>query len=158
MNLVVGVADMKISNNLEDTIVTYSLGSCIGVAIYDPVVKVGGILHYMLPQSKINNGKSDRNIYMFADTGIPTLFRTAYEYGAKKSQIIVKVAGGSQLLDDKEFFKIGKRNYVILKKMLWQNQVLISAEHVGGTLSRTMYLDIKTGRTWLKVKGENIDL
>lgn len=158
MNRVVGVADMKISKKLGDVIVTYSLGSCIGIAIYDPIARVGGILHYMLPQSNINNGMPQKNPLMFADTGIPILFKSAYALGAQKSNIIVKIAGGSQILDNAEFFAIGKRNYVTLKKMLWKNQVLIKSEHVGGSLSRTMYLDIETGKTWLKIKGENIEL
>ena len=158
MNLVVGVADMKISNKLDDVIVTYSLGSCIGIAIYDPVVKVGGMLHYMLPQSSINNGKLKKKPCMFADTGIPLLFKSTYALGAQKSNLIVKIAGGSQILDDSEFFAIGKRNYITLKKMLWKNQVLIKSEHVGGSLSRTMYLEVGSGRTWLKIRGEKIEL
>ncbi|MCK4965945.1 chemotaxis protein CheD [bacterium] len=158
MQLVVGVADMKISKNPEDLIVTYSLGSCIGVAVYDPVVKVGGILHYMLPQSKIRNNINSDKPYMFADTGVPLLFKEAYKLGAQKSRMIVKIAGGSQLMDDAEIFNIGKRNYIILKKLLWKNQVLIESEHVGGALSRTMYLELSTGNIWLKVKKEKIEL
>lgn len=158
MQLVVGVADMKLSKNPEDLIVTYSLGSCIGIAIYDPIAKVGGMLHYMLPQSKIKDGKADAKPYMFADTGIPLLFQEAYKLGANKSRIIVKVAGGSQVLDNAEFFAIGKRNYLILKKILWKNQVLIKSEHVGGSVARTMYLDVNTGKTWLKIKKDTVEL
>ena len=115
MNVVVGVADMKISNNIEDVIVTYSLGSCIGITIYDPIAKVGGMLHYMLPQSKNSSSNNSYNPYIYADTGIPTLFKSAYSLGAQKSKIIVKVAGGSKILDNNDFFAIGKRNYIILK-------------------------------------------
>jgi len=78
MKQIVGIADMKVSNNPEVSVITYSLGSCIGLVIYDPVVKVGGILHYMLPESSIDNEKASRNPFMFADTGIPRLFKTAY--------------------------------------------------------------------------------
>jgi len=158
MNIVVGVADMKISSNTEDVIVTYSLGSCIGVSAYDSHARVGGILHYMLPQSNINNGKSDINPCMFADTGIPLLFNSLFKMGARKSQIVVKIAGGAQILDESEFFAIGKRNYIMLKKILWKNQVLIKSEHVGGFLARTLYLDINSGKTWLKIKGQRVEL
>ena len=78
--------------------------------------------------------------------------------GARKSQIIVKIAGGAQILDESEFFAIGKRNYIALKKILWKNQVLIKSEHIGGSIARTMYLDINSGKTWLKIKGQNLEL
>lgn len=158
MNVVVGVADMKISKCPDDTIVTYSLGSCIAVAIFDPIAKVAGILHFMLPQSNLHNGKTQLNPCMFADTGLPLLFNTAYAQGALKSRLIVKIAGGAQILDDKEFFAIGKRNYVEVKKILWKNQVLIKAEHIGGSLARTMYLDVNSGKIRLKVQGDTIEL
>lgn len=85
MNQIVGVADMKVSNNHEESVITYSLGSCIGLVIYDPAVRVGGILHYMLPESSIDTEKAAKRPFMFADTGIPRLFKTAYKYGAKKT-------------------------------------------------------------------------
>ena len=158
MNVVVGVGDMRVSNNAGDTIVTYALGSCIGVSIYDMQAKVGGLLHFQLPDSRIKNGHGVGNPKMFADTGIPLLFRHAYALGASKQTLVVKVAGGSQLLDEKGFFAIGKRNFVMLKKIFWQNQVLIAGEHVGGNISRTMYLEIATGRTWLKIHNEVVEL
>ncbi len=101
MNIVVGVSDMKVSNDSKSTLITYSLGSCIGITIYDPVVKVGGILHFMLPESSLDRAKAEKNPYMFADTGIPALFKAAYELGAKKQRMKVTVAGGSQVLDQK---------------------------------------------------------
>ena len=83
MNLIVGVSDMKVSNDREAILITYSLGSCIGVAIYDSVARVGGLLHYMLPESGLDQEKARKNPYMFADTGIPALFKAAYKLGAK---------------------------------------------------------------------------
>jgi len=91
---------------------------------------------------------------MFADTGIPILFKEAYRYGAVKSRIVVKVAGGSQILDDTGFFNIGKRNYMALRKILWKNNILIKAEDIGGQVSRTVRLEISTGKVWLKYSGE----
>ena len=81
--VVVGIADMAVSNNQSLTLATYSLGSCIGVTIYDPVAKVGGLLHVMLPESSIDMDKAQRQPAMFMDTGIPALFRAAYELARK---------------------------------------------------------------------------
>ena len=95
---------------------------------------------------------------MFADSGVPTLFRAAYEFGAVKKRLIVKVAGGSQLLDDNGTFNIGKRNYVMLRKIFWKNGILIDAEDVGGSISRTIRLDVGTGQVTLKTRGKETKL
>ncbi len=159
MKSIVGIADMAVSNDPSDVLVTFSLGSCIGVAIYDPVAKVGGLLHYMLPEKKLDPEKASRKPCMFADSGVPFLFRQAYELGAQKNRIIVKVAGGAQILDDSGYFNIGKRNYAMLRKLLWRNNVMITSEHVGGNVNRTMYLHVQDGRVWLKVSGkEEVEL
>jgi chemotaxis protein CheD len=156
--LIVGVGDMKLTNNPEDVLVTHALGSCIGVAIFDPVAVVGGMLHFMLPDGSVNPQRAQENPWMFASTGIPQFFKRAYDLGATKARLIVKVAGGAQLLDDKEFFAIGKRNHTMMRKLFWQNGVLTKAEHVGGTMSRTMYLELASGRVWLTSGGKEIEL
>ncbi len=156
MNIIVGVSDMKVSNEAESTIVTYSLGSCIGVAIYDPVARVGGLLHFMLPESSLDSAKAQKNPCMFADTGIPHLFKSAYQLGAKKQRLKVIVAGGSQVLDQKGFFNIGKRNYMALKKIFFKNNVLIDYENVGGNSNRTVKLTMKDGSIWMKVSGKGV--
>lgn len=153
MRTVVGVADVAVSNNPEDILITYSLGSCIGVVVYDPAAKVAGLLHYMLPESTVDQEKSRLKPAMFADTGIPFLFKASYQLGAKKPNMIVKIAGGSQILDDSGVFNIGKRNYMALRKIFWRNNVLVQAEHIGGSVNRTVRIDIKTGTVTLKVSG-----
>ena len=105
--IVVGVSDFKISKNVQDMIVTYALGSCIAVVVYDPRAKVGGMLHFMLAESSIDKKKAMDNPAMFADTGIPLLFKSCYQMGAEKKRMIVKVAGGASILDDANFFRIG---------------------------------------------------
>jgi chemotaxis protein CheD len=110
MKVTVGISDMKVSNNVKETLITYSLGSCIGVLIWDPLVKVGGLLHYMLPDSRLDKERAQQRPYMFADTGIPALFKECYSLGAVKGRLIVKVVGGSQILDPTGLFSIGKRN------------------------------------------------
>lgn len=150
MKIVVGISDMKVSKTPGDVLITYSLGSCIGVVIWDPIVKVGGLLHYMLPDSSLDKEKAVSKPYMFADTGIPRLFKESYKLGAEKKRLIVKVVGGSQIMDDAGVFNIGKRNYMLLRKMFWKNKIMIAKEDVGGTANRTVSLDIATGVTHLK--------
>ena len=151
----VGVADMKVSNRQEEVLVTHALGSCIGAAIYDPVARVGGILHFMLPDSTLDAAKGQEHPFMFADTGLPQLFGECYRLGAQKSRLRVKVGGGSQVLCNKEFFQIGRRNYAALRKIFMKNNVLIDKEDVGGTKARTLFLEIATGNVWIKVMGQN---
>ncbi len=158
MLVVVDIADLAVSRDPAATLITYSLGSCIGVAIYDPVAKVGGLLHYMLPESQLAPEKAKSNPAMFCDTGVPRLFRAAYDLGAVKTRLVVKVAGGSQLLDDNGTFNIGKRNYLALRKLFWKNGVMIQAEHVGGSLSRTLKLDVSSGVVTLKSRNEEVPL
>lgn len=145
---------MAVSNAPDDVLITYSLGSCIAVIIYDPKAKVGGMLHYMLPESSLDLEKAKLNPTMFADTGIAMLFRQSYQYGAKKENIIVKAVGGAQILDQNGIFNIGKRNYLAMRKIFWRNNVLVAAEHVGGMVNRTVRLQMQTGRVILKVAGD----
>ena len=154
MKIIVGISDMKVSNKPGDVIITYSLGSCIGLVIWDPKVHVGGLLHYMLPESKLDKERAQKKPFMFGDTGIPSLFRAAYELGAVKNRLIVKAVGGSQLLDSSGVFNIGKRNYAIMRKLFEKNNITIAREDIGGTVNRTISLDVKTGRVLLKVSGK----
>ncbi len=154
MKIVVGMADMRVTNDPESTLITYALGSCIGVSLYDPMAKVGGLLHFMLPESQIDLEKAQRNPWMFADTGIPLLFREMYKLGGDKRRIQVKVAGGAQVMDAEGYFNIGKRNSMALRKILWKNSVLIQAEAVGGNVNRTVRLVLSSGEVWVKTAGE----
>lgn len=144
---------MQVSNDSSATLVTYSLGSCIGVAIYDPVVRVGGMLHYMLPDSDLDPEKARKKPFMFADTGLPLLFKQAYKLGARKSRLQVVVVGGGQVTRARDFFNIGKRNYLALRKIFWKNNVMVNFKRVGGTGNRTLRLGIGDGRVWLKESG-----
>lgn len=144
-SLVVGVADMVASNDAGAQLVTYSLGSCLGVSVYDPVNKVGALLHVMLPDSKIDPFKAANSPYMFVDTGVPRLFQAAYSLGADRRRVVVKVAGGAQFLDPEGVFNIGERNYAALSQLLARNGWAIQAQDVGGVCSRTIRLDLSNG-------------
>ena len=99
---VVGIGEVIVSDDPHDTIVTYALGSCLGVVIYDPVARVGGMLHAMLPESSLSPEKAAVQPGRFVDTGVPHLFRACYRLGASKERLIVKVAGGAALRRDDE--------------------------------------------------------
>ena len=150
---VVGVADMLVSNDSSAEIVTYSLGSCLGVTVYDPVKKIGGMLHLMLPDSKIDTAKAVTMPFMFVDTGVPRLFHAAYNLGADRSRLVVKVAGGAQLLDQQGIFNIGLRNIGALEKLLVQNGLKAHDTDVGGLSSRTVRLDLTNGQVTVKTPG-----
>jgi len=149
---------MKVSNQVDDVLVTYSLGSCIGLSLYDPVVRVGGLIHSMLPLSKINPMKAKSNPQMFVDTGVSALLQAVFDLGAERRRLVAKVVGAAMLLDDKGLFKIGERNYTAMRKVLWKNYIPVTAEDVGGTIARTVYLYIATGRTIIKLGGQEGEL
>ena len=154
----VGISEMAISDQPGDVLVTYSLGSCIGLSLYDPVARIGGLIHCMLPLSKIDPFKAQANPQMFTDTGVPSLIQGMLEMGASKRRLLAKLAGAANLLDDKRTFRIGERNYIVMRKILWKNSILIAAEDTGGTMARTMYLYMATGRTTVKSHGQEREL
>ncbi|MCX8042909.1 MAG: chemotaxis protein CheD [Desulfobacterota bacterium] len=156
--IVVGISDMKASNNPEDVLITYSLGSCLGLILYDPIAQVAGMLHCMLPLSAIDPQKARQTPCMFVDTGVPLLFREVYALGAQKQRIIVKAVGCSSLLDEKEFFRIGERNFTVLRKLLWKNNILIEKQDIGGNISRTVSIAVETGRVIVKSGGRETEL
>ena len=158
MNIIVGVSDMKVSDDFESVLVTYSLGSCAGLSLYDPAACVGGLIHCMLPLSKIDREKAQTIPQMFVDTGVPALLQALFDMGAQRKRIIAKVAGCAKLLDKKKLFRIGERNHTVLRKILWKNDILIAAEDIGGSMPRTMYLHMDTGKTVLKIKGQEVEL
>ena len=154
--LAVGVGDLKLTSEHDETLVTYGLGSCIGIAIWDPISRVAGMLHFMLPESQSDPGKAKQNPALYADTGIPLLFRSAYRLGADKKRLLVRVAGGAQVLEGDGFFNIGKKNYLAMKKIFWKAGVMIHAEEVGGSISRTLRLEAGTGKLLLQEAGQEV--
>lgn len=157
-NITVDISDMKIARRPEDVIVTYSLGSCVGLTLYDPVAGIGGMIHCMLPLSKIDPDKAKIKPYMFVDTGLASMLGELYALGAQRKNLIAKVAGAGSPLGKEETFRIGQRNYTILRKFLWKNNILIDKEDVGGSKARTLYLYMADGRTTVKSEGKEVEL
>ena len=157
MMYVISVGDMKVGRN-GDLLVTHALGSCLGLMVYDPALQVGGLLHAMLPLSRINQQKAQANPFMFVDTGVPALFKALYDLGGQKKRMIVKAAGCGNPLGTNEMFKIGQRNFTVLKKLLWKNNVLLASEDVGGNGSRTVHFNLSTGQTIISRNGKKWEL
>jgi chemotaxis protein CheD len=152
--IVVGMGEMVTTNNRSAELVTYSLGSCIGVTVYDPVRKVGGMLHAMLPDSKISSKAAASQPHKFVDIALPALFHSIYAAGGLKENLVVKLAGGGDFLDDKKIFSIGEKNVSAVRTLLARNNVKISASDTGGHFSRTLRLDISTGIVTLETPGK----
>ncbi len=147
MKTVVNVSDMKFSRNPHEELVTYALGSCLGVTMYDPVAMVGGMLHVMMPLSKADPEKARAKPAMYVDTGFSALINQCYDYGATRENLRICVAGGASMKqsEKEDYFKIGQRNITIFRKLLWKNGFIIYAQDVGGTKSRTLLLRMSDG-------------
>jgi chemotaxis protein CheD len=153
--VVVGVGGLAVSNNQGMILTTYSLGSCLGITCYDPVCRVGGLLHAMLPDSSINAAKAAEQPAMFVDTGVGALLRAVCALKAARNRLQVCVAGGAQFLDKTGFFNIGQRNYASLTQLLGQQGLSIDAKDVGGLVSRTLHLYLRSGEVRLKSSGQS---
>jgi chemotaxis protein CheD len=145
--ITVGIGELAVTDNPDDYIVTHALGSCVAVCLFDPVANVAAMLHFLLPESKINEERARAQPGAFADTGIPLLFQTAYRLGLDKKRAVVKLAGGAELGGQSgASLQIGRRNALAAKNILWRNGVLINAQEVGGSIARTVHLLALDGR------------
>lgn len=153
--VVVGVGDMGVSNNPQITLSTYALGSCVAVVAYDPVMKAGGLLHLMLPESKISPSKAQSQPAMFADTGLPLLFRSMSGLRGDVSRIRIFLTGGANVLCDADTFRIGERNILATTEYLNRNNYFIRFKEIGGTINRTVHLNVATGDITLKTPEGN---
>lgn len=153
--VVIGVGDLSVSNNTALTLSTYALGSCVGVVAYDPVVRVGGLLHLMLPESALSPDKAAVQPAMFADTGLPLLFRGLAGLRAEHARLRIFVAGGANVLGGTDNFRIGERNLKAVAAYLSQHGYRVTRTDVGGTMNRTLHLVISTGAINLKTPEVN---
>jgi chemotaxis protein CheD len=145
--LTVGIGEFAVSDQPGDVIVTHALGSCVAVCLWDPEQQVAGMIHLLLPDSRINAQRAAEQPAAFADTGIPLVFQAAYRLGAEKSRIRVCLVGGAEVsAEHGASFNIGRRNLLAAKNMLWKNGVLIDGEDVGGRTVRTVHLSVDDGR------------
>lgn len=155
--LVVNISDMKFSTSAEDVVVTYSLGSCLGVTAYDPKTCIGGMVHCLLPTAGSARHKVRANPFMFVSTGVTMMVRNLVEHGAKKERLIFKAAGGANMRND-TLFNTGLRNFQALETLLERNHVTLDAKDVGGTIPRTLFLHLDTGRVRVRSLGKEKEL
>ena len=142
----VGMADLKTGKS-PDSIISYGLGSCVGIALYDAQTKVGGLAHIMLPDST-NFANRDINRKKFADTAIVDLVDEMRRAGCGNNRIVAKIAGGAQMFEVQPGSKlgaIGERNIICVKQVLNQLRIPILAEDTGLNFGRTQYFDLATG-------------
>ena len=156
---VVKIANMAVVRGDSGTLVTHALGSCIGVTAYDPVAKVGGMLHFMLPNPKPGSEPpANLGPHAFASSSVPELFKAVYAKGGQKDRLIVCVAGGAETLQAGSAMKIGPRNWTMLRKLLWKNNVPVAATDVAGTTSRNLTIDLRDGSVTVTKEGSNVPL
>ena len=150
--ITVGIADMKIAQG-SGILITYALGSCIGLCFHDPRLKLGALLHIMLPNRSDPN---DPKIYKYADSGIREMVRKLSAFGMVKSRTVVKIAGGAKMFDIKgntDFGNIGQRNAAMVKKILMEERMRITSEDTGGAYARTMLLNVDNGDVVIRTVG-----
>ncbi len=151
----VAMADFKIAK-APDSLTTLGLGSCIGLTLYDPVTKIGGMVHYMLPDStKLRN---NTNIAKFGDTGIQALYDEIVKAGANPRRLIAKIAGGARMFaisNSSAIGNVGDRNTEMAKQMLRKLNIPLKAEDTGLNYGRTVILDCETGAYTIKSVGKS---
>ncbi|KXG75773.1 chemotaxis protein CheD [Thermotalea metallivorans] len=152
----VGMADFNVTKH-PGVLTTLGLGSCVGITLYDPLTKVCGLVHIMLPSSKAI--KNNSNLAKFADTGIPLLLEEVLKLGASKSRLVSKIAGGAQMFsfsNKNDIMKIGERNVQATKEVLGELKIPIIAEDTGGNFGRTIELYSDTGILLVKTIGHGM--
>ncbi|HEY0946457.1 MAG TPA: chemotaxis protein CheD [Opitutaceae bacterium] len=154
--VVIGVGELAVANNPQVTLSTYALGSCVGVVAYDPVARAGGILHIMLPQSMLSPEKAAKQPAMFADTGVPALFEALRGLRADRTRLRLFIAGGACVLSGPDNFKIGERNVAAVQRMLAVYGCPILGRELGGTVNRTLHLEVATGQLTMKLPDRTL--
>lgn len=148
----VGMAEWVVSDDVGSVFVVPGLGSCIGIALYDPNRPIAGMSHIMLPDSRISRDGSKAGKY--ADTAIPLLVEELVARGVKRSALVAKIAGGSQMFSIKGSLNIGERNILAVTEVLKSLNIPLVGNHVGGTVGRTVRFFLETHRFTVRSLGK----
>jgi len=151
--IIVGIGEMAVADRPDDVIVTYALGSCVAVCLFDSVSRVAAMLHFLLPESSINAKRALAQPAAFGDTGIPLLVDTAVRRGLKKSRSSVRLVGGAMVAIHPGAPATGHRNVLAARSILWRLGLFIQAQDVGGGEARTVHFSAGDGRL-LVVSGQ----
>lgn len=150
--ITVGIADMKMAQG-SGMLITYALGSCIGICLYDQRIKLASLIHIMLP---LNMEPGRKNTMKYADTGIRETLRQMESKGASRSRITAKIAGGAKMFEvsgSNGLGNIGQRNIESVKATLRRENIRLLAEHTGGTVARTLLFDVVSGQGCIRSYG-----
>lgn len=145
----IGMADLNVAKS-DDILQTIGLGSCVGICLWDPLTKIGGMAHIMLPSSL---QAKQSNEAKFADTAVPLLIDRMIKAGAEKSRLVAKIAGGAQMFSfygNNDIMKIGERNTEAVKQVLSLSRIKILAEDTGGNYGRTIEFYTQNGKLYVK--------
>lgn len=148
----VGIADMKMTR-YEGTLITYALGSCVGIALYDSYIKLGALIHIMLPTSE---NMDQSNVFKYGDLGVTETLRKMNAFGASNAHISAKIAGGAKMFEmqgDAGFGNIGLRNVESVKLSLQHHRIRLVSEDTGANYARTMSFDVENGRVCVRTYG-----
>lgn len=147
---IIGIADMKLAK-VDGMLVTYALGSCIGICLYDPVIKLGALVHIMLP---LNMEAGRKNPMKYADTGIKETLRQMEAMGARRNRITAKIAGGAKMFESNgSVGNIGQRNIESVHLNLKKEGIHLLKEDVGGAVARTLLFDVGSGLCCVRSYG-----
>jgi chemotaxis protein CheD len=154
----VGIGEFAVSDKPEDLITTVALGSCVAVCLSEPATGIAGMLHFLLPDARINPERAKVEPAVFADSGIPLLFHAAYRLGAQKKRCKVRLVGGADVAGhgSEGILNVGRRNVLAARRVLWRNGILIDGEEVGGSVPRTVTVAVANGQVTVKVDGRVI--
>lgn len=153
MTTYVGIGEFFVSGQAESIIKTMALGPCVAVVVFSKNSKFAGLLHVQLPLSSVNLDMAAKRPGVFADTGIPLLLEEFARFGCRPSDLIVKLVGGGQVMDPAGTFNIGKRNYLAVKKILWAFRLWPASEEVGGSISRTVSIQVGSADVLITTPG-----
>lgn len=153
-SIVVGVGDGRLAKAPSEYIITFALGSCIAIVCYDWKLRLGGLVHVMLPDSSIDKDKAAKNPFVFADTGVHAMYDQLCKAGSSKRSLKFCLAGGARMLERSAHFEIGKKNHLAVKRAFWQLGLFLESEDVGGNESRSVRLDLKTGQVDLRTGAD----
>ncbi len=147
----VGIGQLAVSKDTREILVAYGLGSCIGVTVWDPQARIGGLVHVLLPDSE-GRRADDKEPARFADTGIDMLIKKVTEAGGSARRLTVKIAGGAAVLGpaNAEKFKIGERNAEAIRERLKKHGLHLGAADTGGVKGRTLEMHMATGKTFVR--------
>lgn len=149
----IGMGDGAADASGDFLLVTFALGSCIGLTLWDPGARVGGMIHSQLPVSYGNAERADGQPFLFTDTAVAELLRRVYGLGGSRDRLVAKLVGGAERANGGAF-RVGQRNVAVARRVLWKNDIVVAGEDVGGDHPRTLYLDMESGRTIVKSRGE----